>query len=493
MEKLEELERIILNLEEENGNEEMALLLAYALRDNSRFACYEIGRYYYNGIAVKENRKKGISFIAKTADYFVDARFMMAQYYWEMEEKDNAIIYFEKLLEDINKLENEKRKFIYEGLGDTYMFAPNPDYKKALEYYNRAVTLFYSGNACRRVAEIYKSGKLGAPDYEEALAYYKQAIQLKDENSAVFLAEEYIFTGDMIKERNYKAALDILSGFVDMSKNSVVPYYMGYIYCTGGYEVSTDFDKAEHYLREAYQLKPDGITASLFGYVEYINGNYTKAYQLLKKADEDGIDDQNQLLGVMLYEGTGVAVDKGRAYRYLMDAYCKNNMSMMSGIVLGDMLMSGDGCQQNYNLAYDVFQVVIQEWNEAYAHMQASWMVLFDKVSGGQDKEKALSTMQNLVRYEDMALKYLGDYYYEKKDFRLAESNYLDAWDKNITEAGVMLARLYENGGGTIRPNTTKAFQWFEKAAEAGNTTAQEEMECFKKTILGGYKRIRGI
>ena len=86
----------------------------------------------------------------------------------------------------------------------------------------------------------------------------------------------------------------------------------------------------------------------------------------------------------------------------------------------------------------------------------------------------------------------LGLYYHNTLDYRKAESHFLEAFNKGCSDAGVYLGYLYEDGGGTINPNTKKAYEWFTLAAEKGSSIAKEELECWKKNLFGGYHRIRG-
>ena len=87
----------------------------------------------------------------------------------------------------------------------------------------------------------------------------------------------------------------------------------------------------------------------------------------------------------------------------------------------------------------------------------------------------------------------LGNYYLKSKDYRKAESSYLKSFENGNAEAALALARLYENGGGTITANISKGVEWYEKAASAGSKVAEDELLCFSPKLFGGYKRVRNL
>ena len=109
---------------------------------------------------------------------------------------------------------------------------------------------------------------------------------------------------------------------------------------------------------------------------------------------------------------------------------------------------------------------------------------------------EAAEMMEACIRYETNvkeAHSMLADYYLLFKEYRKAERHLLDLVEMGDANAALHLGRLYEAGGGSIISSVEKAYSWYEKSASMGNEEGQKELDCFKKGVFGGIRRIRSL
>ena len=119
-----------------------------------------------------------------------------------------------------------------------------------------------------------------------------------------------------------------------------------------------------------------------------------------------------------------------------------------------------------------------------------------DKVKNRISREEAAELMELCIKYNTetaTAHFLLGNYNYSIQNYRIAENHYSISFNLGYCNAAIGLARLYEYGGGSITPNPELAYKWYVEAANKGSDLGRAEAACFKKGLLGGYRRVRRL
>ena len=182
-----------------------------------------------------------------------------------------------------------------------------------------------------------------------------------------------------------------------------------------------------------------------------------------------------------------------RALQYYERAYstnCINNLFTCNEYV--ELLIQCGLLQK----AYEVAEYGYKTYNDIVFIFIKADLILSQKVRNEVSPEQAAEMMELCVQYNSHVGKAhmaLARYYLATRDYRKAEKNYIDAFNAGVADAGASLAYLYEKGGGTIAPNPNKAYEWFAKAAEKGSMIGAQELQCWKKGLIGGYRRIRSL
>ncbi|KFC18866.1 sensor histidine kinase [Chryseobacterium sp. FH1] len=177
----------------------------------------------------------------------------------------------------------------YEIIGKFYSM--EPDFKRAIKYYNNAIKIGISQNDSKRLSKLYK--KMGNiyqdnNNYSSALEYYFKSAKIDEElhninelgKDYVYIAEIYRGVNDFKKSKYY---LDISTkNALKAGDKKLLTYiYLSYAHL---YENQNQTDKVEFYARKAYLLAKEidnknYIGTSLFalGLVDEKKGNYEQA------------------------------------------------------------------------------------------------------------------------------------------------------------------------------------------------------------------------
>jgi len=150
-------------------------------------------------------------------------------------------------------------------------------------------------------------------------------------------------------------------------------------------------------------------------------------------------------LGLMYFRGTGVPGDMVQAFNWIKSAAEEENSNAQ--IKLGLMYLNGDGCVKNFVKATEWFQKSAL-LGDAYGHGDFLWNSMNDST--------------------------FTDSPYNPIEFALREA------EKGDVDAQRIIGAMYLNGDG-IESDLTKGFEWTQKAAVQGDSSAQNN--------LGNYYR----
>ena len=169
----------------------------------------------------------------------------------------------------------------------------------------------------------------------------------------------------------------------------------------------------------------------------YAAKDYAKAFNLYKKAAEQGYAEAQNQLGVMYSSGQGVTQDKTEAVKWFRQAAEQGHAKGQAN--LGAMYLNGAGVNQDYAEA-------------------VKWLCK----AAEQGEVLAQSTLGFMYTYG----------YGITQDYSEAVKWYRDAAEQGLADAQNSLGVLYANGYGVTK-DYTEAAKWYYKAAKQGYAQAQ--------------------
>lgn len=205
----------------------------------------------------------------------------------------------------------------------------------------------------------------------------------------------------------------------------------------------------------------------------YSIGNYTKAAELLKKAEELGSEKASITLAKMYFSGKGVKQNPDRANSLFKKI--KNNVISQAheGVAfyqntLGILYAQGlGGVEKDKDLAYTWFKKAA---NQAYIPAMGNLAGLY---LGNQEHSKVKAVYEKLIEmdsiygYSGLAFLYQKGFGVEQDRKKAFELNLIAA-NKGSSDAMSMIAAIYLHGGGVVTPAPEKAMEMFRKSAELG-------------------------
>ena len=270
--------------------------------------------------------------------------------------------------------------------------------------------------------------------------------------------------------------------------------------------VEKDPSRAAELLSEASDLG-DAQAASSLGYMlmvgEGIPADHPAAEAQLRRAADAGIATAMCNLGVLLSDtapdesvswfvraaeagslravknlaaayssGSGVPLDKGRAAEYYRRASDLGDADSMC--VLASMLRNGDGVPVDKPGAAELYRRAADQ-GDSEAQYDLAFML--DAGEGiPQDRAEAERLFRLSADQGDTdACLCLGGILYERGDYEGAEGYFTDAALKGEVKAMYNLGLMYSEGS-LGEPDTGKAEEWFESAAQEGFAYAQTSL-----------------
>jgi tetratricopeptide (TPR) repeat protein len=140
-------------------------------------------------------------------------RLNVANCYMELQEYDQAIVEYQKVLDGMNaeapdKRDNKLMAQVYAGIGDAYM--RQNKFKEAEQYFKKSIDIDPADHALAyNVAEIM----MQANNADEAIRYYEMAIRIKPDWPKSYLKLGYAW----LNKGNNQKAVESFSKFVEIS------------------------------------------------------------------------------------------------------------------------------------------------------------------------------------------------------------------------------------------------------------------------------------
>lgn len=310
-----------------------------------------------------------------------------------------------------------------------------------------------------QVAQLYHHGLGVEQDYNKAFALFLKAAEKGEPRAKQYVGEGYDFGRGTVKDIGkaiywYEQAGAEGDG---LAYNNIGCFYQD------GDGVEQDYRKAfEYFLKAANMGNPagQGNLAYCFGIGQGVEENLVKALDWYIKAADAGNAIAQNSAGRYFYFGIdGVRQDYAQAYKYLKMAY--DNGEGDAADLLGNCYANGLGTNKNIYLAESMYTQYIQQGNRETEYDLASLYIKwpFEAADFSQKVAQGIEILQRL------------------------------AYNENYGTAFGHLGTMYETGMH-FEVDYNKAVECYQKAVAAGFEPAKEDLTRFKRTLLGGYKKI---
>ncbi len=474
----------------------LSLLLMRMLAPEDPELYSALGDRYFQGNGVREDKAKSLDIFREAAEQgSTRSMYDLAWYYYDRREFLQAIDYFQRCVNAPGDLDPAMVGKSYSTLGSCYASLPAPKIDLAVEALTIGAEKYRDSFAARMLGFIY--GKKDSRQFstEKSLHYLEQAARDGDIIAAEKLGSYYFFGNtDLGIQPDGRRAEAVMLPYAD-GESALLLRLLGMLYLLGGRngEIQEDYGKAREFLERSLRLEYDARTEADLGYAYFKLGLFQQAEALLVKADENDIVVYSDFLGRIYKDGFLGVPDQRKALRYYAHAFSSRAMNNLFTCVEYAVLLEDTGDYQN---AYAVMAYGHGKYNDAWFIFNQARLVLEGRVTNQISLEEAAHLMEVCIYNESHTQEAhlaLGHYYLQTFNYRLAEEHYLEAFHGGNADAAVYLGRLYEAGGGTIKASPNMAYEWFARAAAAGSARGQREKDCFRKGLLGGWKRVSNI
>ena len=359
-----------------------------------------------------------------------------------------------------------------EGLANVYFNGDlvEEDMSRAKQLLEKALELG-SGNAAYRLGWMYERGFLSEePDYVKAMEYYEKAAELDNVDgycrAALYLANGYSGVTDAVKSREYyekAAGMGSCFALVELS----------FLYENGN-GVERSYEKAFELCEKAAQ---EGYPYAMFRvglYLEKAVLGEAKPEEAFAWYTKAAMADENEgifALGRCYKQGIGTEEDWDKALEWFGKGAEKNESRCLTE--LGLAYENGNGVEENPQKAVE-YMTRAAEQDYGYAQFKMGDYYFFGCGPCLEDNKKAVEWYEKAVANEiPMAMLRMGDYYLYDYD-SLNESEKAFAYFKKAAEYewyNEGLGICYEMGIG-VEDNETEAFKYYTLAADNGNVTS---------------------
>lgn len=360
-----------------------------------------------------------------------------------------------------------------EGLANVYFNGDlvEEDMNRAKELLEKAVELG-SGNAAYRLGWMYERGFLSEePDYAKAMEYYEKAASMDNVDgycrAALYLANGYSGVKDAVKSREYyEKAAEMGSCFAMIE--------LSFLYENG--------DGVEKSYEKAYELCTKAAGEG-YPYAMFRVGLYLEKGVIGEAQPEEALgwyekaaaaEDMEALfaLGRCYKHGIGTEEDFDKALECFSKGAEKNESRCLTE--LGLAYENAAGVEENPQKAVE-YMTQAAEQDYGYAQFKMGDYYFFGYGSCMEDNKKAVEWYEKAVANEiPMAMIRMGEYYLYDYD-RLNESEKAFSYFKKAADEyewySEGLGICYEMGIG-VEDNETEAFKYYTLAADSGNVTS---------------------
>lgn len=401
------------------------------------YCAYELALIYlYND--EYQNIERGLLYLERcvAADY-VDGIEGLANVYFNGDFVEQDVDRTRQLLEKAIELESGNAAFNLGCLYERGFFADAPDYAKAMEYYEKAISLD-NAEGCYRAAIYHDKGVLGEAKPEEAFALFAKAVELGNVE-AIFDLGRYYKLG-LGTEENPDKALELFRKGAENNNPSCLTE-LGLAY-EDGMGVEMNPQQAVDYMMQAANMD--------YGYAQFKLGEY-------------------------YFNGYGSCLEDNKTALEWYQKAIENDVPMA-------MQRMGDYYLYDYDELHELEKAFGYFKNAADLGWYSEGMGICYEMGIGVEKNEteALKRYMEAADFGNLAsLYHIGLCYYKgvgmKKNHGEAFRYFLDAANKGSTVGIYYLGKMLMYGEG-CEPDPETAMKWLMEAAERGNDKAQFEV-----------------
>lgn len=486
--------------DDETIDEHIKLLIAKAFDDNSSMLI-ALADHYSNGRILKKDEVKSINLYEHAYnDGNINGCLKLGVHHYVNDNYMKAIEFLTECLRHENDLTEGDLGYCNAVIGDSYARIASPNMSRAKEHLETAAEKYNDAYAGYRLGAIYSNKNSDIYDSVKSMRYYELGAKNGSIPAIIALAEKYAFGDeDAGIKPNKSEAISVLENYPNSDEIEIYEL-LGRVYLLSYDDERPNYLKAKAAFEKVLEIScnyyKEGYIEHFLGYACYMEsdyGEYDEAIRYLMIADRNGYCSYSAVLGHIckeIHDRDG-SYDLHQIVKYFDNAYREESINLFQCAEYVEILSEYD-----YKKAYEVAEYGISIYNDVVFYLSKAKLVLSDKVTDKITKREAAEIMEDLKRYNSVKREeyvLLGNYYVSVMDYRLAEQNFYNAFQEGESEAGLVLARLYEKGAGSIQANVQTAVEWYRRAANAGNEEAKKELSCFTEKMFGGYKRVRSI
>lgn len=464
-------------------------------------ATFALAQFYRSGKQAKDNEDKAMVLLQKAADLGLDEAALEIARYLHTGSKSVAVDH-EKALAILQRLANQGNHMAIYMLGQRYHDGKGveKDPQKALQYYQSAYEKG-SNKAANQIGILYESGEAtGEEDKQTAFGWYEKAADRGDSNGFSNVARYYHFgilgETDLSKAANNYVRAAETGSYIAYCKLADTMILMGprpndkwedtLSRIESLYMYGSKYDKkycprrlGHFYQDEMKNLESAGYwfeTAARAGdqkaleafevilFEPFIEKDYNKALDKLRKGADLGLAKSNYYLGQMYHKGLGTERDDSQAMDYFKRAATLGHKGAQKAIV--QLLLQGQDSVVDKSKARQLLDEQAARSLEATLAI-AEWFFY----GVGFDKDYALARhfyQKAAEQGSGNAINHLGEMYRYgwgvEVDYDQAKRWYLKGVKSNYILSAHNIAEMYYLGEG-VEKNYLVAFDWFQKSA----------------------------
>ncbi len=430
-------------------------LIIRAHEEGNRSAARHAGYLIRNKLDVRfqdDAYKEWLDLAEQTGDPIVKANRAYETLAGNSNETDTA-----EALDVLSKAAQKDDSYAQALLGIAYLegYIQNTDNAQSLVWLERAIENDNTLAMWALAVHLYSEGTHGDNNHKRAIKLLERAKLYGSNRAACDLAEIYHF--GKVQDRDEEKALRILNE-IRHTTDFCEPLLQARILESKAIE--KDFDNIVGLYEDA-AMRGSVFAQLRLAYI-YYNGqlgqdnNYELSRQWLNRREVKNVPQRDYLFGEMYYLGTGVPKDVKKSVDYLERA-AERGLSDAQ-YLLGTLLY------QNSDVTSDL--------GDAQELLEAAEL---------QQHSGAMNNLAALLRNKPNAT---------RNELERARSLFDDAVDNGNSAALVSLASMYFNGEGGL-PLYSEAFVLLERAANAGDTSAQRNLGCIYLNGLYGITKNR--
>lgn len=433
------------------------------------YSAYELALIYLYNDEYK-NVERGLLCLERCIEaQYIEAFEALANVYFNGDLVERDIDRARQLLESAVELDSGSAAYRLGWMYERGFLSDEPDYVKAMEYYEKAASLDDANGYCR--AALYlANGHSGVKDAVKSREYYEKAAGMGSCYAMVELAFLYE-NGDGV-EQSYEKAYQL----INKAAGENYPYAMyrlGLYFEKGVIEEAKPEEAFAWYQKAAEAEDYDAVFALGRCYKQGIGTeeNMDKALEWFGKGVEEGEPRCITEMGMAYEYATGVEENPQLAIDYMTRAAEKEYG--YAQYKMGDYYFFGYGpCLEDNKKAVEWYEkAVANEVPSAMLRMGEYYLYDYDSLN---ESEKAFAYFKKAAEYnwynEGLGICYEMGIGVEENETEAFKYYTLAANDGNVT--GMFRTGLcYYNGVG-VKQNYAEAYRWFTDAAGNENIMA---------------------